>query len=331
MFEFACNTAGNMIYILMANYELVHPLYLDYQMMTSFVAFLEGGFSLEDEQKMTTQGSKETEGKGSLSAKLPALPLIGVSAAGEGSASGKSEHSVDYQEKRHRTEASLFNYLYKRLKLEKSIHVLNSMDDLPVLNTGDLVEVSGEYKGNPLSDVVALGAQYVKYAEGIAEDAAREKKKQAAASRSGNPAVRSSAQAAPPSALATQAAALEWDPVTKRIMEQMQAELEASPVHDVLLSGLSGVEAVLTVSADYFTSATREFLREGEVRVMGKLTRILSGNEQINLSRRTLFGVAGGSLAEGLEAFFRANPGLGKTKSLIHGPAIQILPMAIFV
>ena len=124
---------------------------------------------------------------------------------------------------------------------------------------------------------------------------------------------------------------MQWDTLARRIMEQMRAELEESPVHDVLLSGLSGIETVMTVSADYFTDATREFLREGEVKVMGKLTRVLPAGEQINLSRRTLFGIAGNSMAEGLEELFRAHPNLGSAKPLVQGPAIQVLPLAIFV
>ena len=116
-------------------------------------------------------------------------------------------------------------------------------------------------------------------------------------------------------------------------MEQISAELAISPVQDVLVTSFEGIKTVLTVSAEYFTDATREFLREGEVKVMGKLTRILSNDQQINLSRRTLFGVAGDSAAQNLPTLFSGAPGITfKTAHpIVQGPAAQILPMAIFV
>jgi hypothetical protein len=103
----------------MATYELAHPLYLDVQMMTSFLAFLEGGYSLEDEQKSTSQTSKDAEGKASAKAKFPSFLGVGAEAGMEGSLARKLENTVEYQAERHRTEASLFNYLYKRLRDDK--------------------------------------------------------------------------------------------------------------------------------------------------------------------------------------------------------------------
>ena len=256
----------------MAKYELAHPLYLDVQMMTSFLAFLEGGYSLEDEQKSTSQNSRDSEGKASAKAKFPPFLGLGAEAGTEGTLARKLENTIEYQAERHRTEASLFNYLYKRLREDEMLNKLSTVEDLSKLSTGQLVEVSGRYEGNPLSEILILASQYFSYIESVAEVSEHEKKQVAANGRSGNPAKKAASKAivSPPQG---QRSTLEDDPTSRRIMEQMTREMEISPVHDVLVSSFEGLKAVLTVSADYFSDATREFLREGEVKVMGKLTR----------------------------------------------------------
>jgi hypothetical protein len=168
--------------------------------------------------------------------------------------------------------------------------------------------------------------------ESATEAAEQERKQLAAGGRSGIPAKKTAARAA---AQVTQNSQLplQEDSATRRLMKRMTSEMRISPVQDVLVSSFDELKTVLTVSTEYFTDATREFLREGEVKVMGKLTRILSNDEQINLSRRTLFGITGDNTAQSITRLFSEDPNITfKTANpLVSGPAVQILPMAIFV
>src|SRR5690349_16206000 len=99
----------------MGDYNLTHPVYLDVQMMYSFLAYLEGGFSLEDEHISKLTSAQGEQGKGSAKVKLPTLAhFFGAEASIEKNVDAKSEGSSEYKAQRHRTAASLFNYLYTR-------------------------------------------------------------------------------------------------------------------------------------------------------------------------------------------------------------------------
>lgn len=270
--------------------------------------------------------------------RLPAAVSADIGAGA--STQHRDEVSLESRIERHHTDASLFNLLYEYLHEDGQVIVLSEAQQLDALRSGELVEMAGEYLGNPLEDVLAfLGTMYPYYEEHqkkqveAAEAAAQEAKK---AQRSGNPARRSEAQGAVEAADLV-AAALQQTADSDAafgigLMLRMAEDLHDVPVHDLLLRTSSGLQAVLTVSSSYYSSQTNEYLRAGEFRVIGKVTRVVSGDNTLNLTRRTVLGAAKPAVAQDLIASTRSGDlQLDVADPIVAAPAVQILPMAIFL
>ena len=302
--------------------------------MYSFLAFLEGGYSTSDEQTSTTSSSNEKEGHAKAGFKFPSLfNLFGAEAGLDASLANKLESTVEYKAERHRTEASLFNHLYGQLRAANRITSINNARELAEAGTGQLVEIYGKYNGNPLAEILSFANQFFTYFEPSEDSAKPANKTPKNPQRSGNPATRN---ASPPEATASLIPGFGDDPGTRymiKVFKEMHRDLENSPVQDLLVTTFGDLKTVITVSAEYFTGATREFLREGDIRVMGKLTRSLSAGEQINLSRRTIMGIANNEATQTLISSFGTSPGVNFNAAdpIVAGPAAQILPMAVFV
>ena len=117
-----------------------------------------------------------------------------------------------------------------------------------------------------------------------------------------------------------------------QMMLRMAEEITHVPVHDLLFRMSSGLQAVLTVSSEYYSSEINEYLRAGEFRIIGKDTRVVTGSNTINLTRRTVVGVANPATAQDLVAKAETEDiKLDVADPIVTAPAVQVLPMAIFI
>ena len=117
-----------------------------------------------------------------------------------------------------------------------------------------------------------------------------------------------------------------------QMMLRMAEDIAKVPVHDLLLRTPTGLQVVLTVSSEYYSAATNEYLRAGKFKIIGKVTRIVNDRDVINLTRRTFLGAADSEMVQELVANVRS----GKLKldvadPIVAAPAVQVLPMAIFI
>jgi len=324
-------------------YQLAHPVYLDVAMMISFLAYLEGGVVTHEEATQTEAGARERvlKGRAGLRARLPWA--LDAEVGTEGSTHRLDEVSLESKSARQHTAASLFNLLYEYLTSDDQLIRLSEPSQLDELRTGQLVEMTGEYLGNPLEEILAFVAtMYPYYAEqqkaqlAAAAEAADKLKK---AQKSGNPARRAQAQPAAPvpdlaemlSTVVEQAKDQESE-FGLQMMLRMAQEITHVPVHDLLFRMPSGLQAVLTVSSEYYSPETNEYLRAGEFRIIGKVTRVITGGNTINLTRRTVVGVANPATAQDLVANAETeNIKLDVADPIVTAPAVQVLPMAIFI
>ncbi|MGI8729901.1 MAG: DUF6414 family protein [Solirubrobacteraceae bacterium] len=104
-------------------------------------------------------------------------------------------------------------------------------------------------------------------------------------------------------------------------------------VRDVVLTGPEDLKAVLTPSTEFLTDRTTDSLLGGRFRVLGKVTSVLSVGEIINLTRRTALGIAGPELARGLVEGFTSDNDIFVEigDPIVEAPALQVLPLALFV
>lgn len=319
------------------SYQLAHPIYLDVAMMTSFLAYLDGGVVTQEEATQKETGARERvfKGHGGLSVKLPWA--LNVDASTEGSGQRRDEVSVESKFARQHTNASLFNLLYRYLSSDEKLTTLNDASQLEKLQTSQLAELSGEYLGNPLEDILGFAGAVFPYMldqqRAEADAAADAADKARRAQRSGNPAKRAQAQTAsedPSVALAE--LARQTQDFGVQVMLRMADDIMHVPVHDILFRTASGLHAVVTASSEYYSKETSEYLRAGEFRVVGKVTRVITDEDAINLTRRTVLGAANSKVAEDLVSNARtAEFQLDVADPIVRAPAVQILPMAIFI
>lgn len=298
---------------------LVHPVYLDVPMMVSFLAAIEGGVAYEDESTRRSLTATERGREGGGKVGVPVLSsFLRLDLSGNISQRERGDESEEIKVVRQHTEASLFNVLRQHLVDTEAITPIESVSDLEVLDSGALVEITGEIVGNPLQQMVDLFTQLMPY---MGIDEATLRKPNRNRRRSGNP--------------ATAAAANQGSDDTGnelRMLLQMRDDLAAATVQDVVLEA-GDMKAVLTPSTEFFSGRTVDYLLAGRFTALGKVTRVLDEHDSINLVRRTVFGAAGPTLAASLindvkniEDLF-----LEVSEPIIGPPAVQLLPLAIFV
>lgn len=323
-----------------AGYELTHPVYLDVPMMVSFLAYLEGGVSTSEKETSTESGARERALKGRAGLRLRLAPVLSAEGAGEGVASHTEETELELKTERHHTAASLFNLLYQYLNDDDQVLRPKTAEDLTSIRPGQLVEVAGEYLGNPLEDVLAFLATMLPYflqqQEREREVASQAIEKVTKAKRSGNPARKAEAEAA--STLMDELAAMLGKAQNSetefgmQMMQRMADDLQDVAVHDLLMRTDEGLQVVLTVSSQHYSREINEYLRAGEFRTIGKVTRVVSDEETINLTRRTVLGAADADVARGIvQSLTGEGIRLDVPDPIVASPALQVLPMAIFL
>ena len=327
--------------------QLVHPVYLDVPMMISFLAALEGGIAFEDESthRTLTGTQRDREGGGKL--RLPALgSLLGFDMSGRMGKQEREEDTEEVKAVRQHTSASLFNALHHRLHQDGYVRILAEVGELNDLTVGQLVQVTGAFIGNPLERVLAFFAQALPYAA-LSEEAEEAEAATAEAAtgqsqlpknprRSGSPAVRARASEIEQErqrAELVRAAEEQAQDAFLGMLVQMRTDLAESAIHDAVLEGPEGLRAILTLSSEFFSEATGEQLLAGSFTVLGKVTRVLGEEDEVNLTRRTVLGAAGSEVAREVvvESVKKSDISLDTYDPIIRAPAVQVLPLAVFV
>jgi hypothetical protein len=311
--------------------ELIHPIYLDVPMMVSFFAAIEGGISYSGEftERIRSSLARDREGQGK--AGLPAIAsLFGLSLdmSGRFKRQTEDEESTEMKVIREHTEASLFNLLRESLRNQDTFVEINDPSHLAEINAGQLVEISGEILGNPLQQILDAIWQILPYL-GIDPEAELNRTGSSRGGHRGGQAKRSHTTA--------QQASSEDDAFTLadlRLLRTMRDDVGNAKVRDLILQAGGGVRAVLTMAREFLTEEAEEYLLGGRFVALGKVTRVLEEGETINLTRRTAIGLARPEIARDLISSINAEDSDIKVTvgdPIIEAPALQILPLALFV
>lgn len=326
-------------------YSLVHPVYLDLPMMLSFLAHVEGGVSLDEETTSKQSGARERLLKGRAGLRLRFGPLAGGDVETDASTQKRDEDSLEVKSSRHHTAASLFNLLYDYLVEDKQLSAVQSPADLGELHVGQLVELSGEYLGNPLEEALAFVESFMPYylahKEAQAELVKNQSKRTSGSPKRGNQRQRQpgGSSAADPEQVAVallaevaKQAEAQDEKLGMQFLLKMAEDIRSVPVHDILLRTNEGLSAVLTVDSSFYSPSTNEYLRAGAFRVVAKVTRILADDGKINLTRRTIMGATNPKIAQEIMSGLRTEDlHLDVPDPIVEAPAVQVLPMAIFL
>jgi hypothetical protein len=319
-----------------------HPLYLDVPMMTSFLAYLEGGVADSLERVSTSKADTSSQREGGAGAKIPSiLSFVGLDLSGRMASTAASGMVDEFKIARQHTSASLFNLLYDNLHAQSMVKKFEGgPEGLSQLTIGDLIEVQGRYVGNPLEDLLALLSQMLPYFAPDETGASHsDERRTSSAGRSGNPAKRAQSRPATAEELAAQELARQQQEAEEnsalgfRLMQQMYLDVQASTVSDVVLRTESSVRIVATVAREFLTEQVSALLRSSNATILGKVTALLSESDSVNLTRRTVLGAMNGEQARDLLNGATGPEGFAWNSEdpIVFGPTAQVMPLAIYI
>lgn len=316
-------------------YVLTHPVYLDEAMMSSFLAHLEGGFTKDDTVTTSSKGAIEKSRTVGASARARAW-ILDADARAEQARKSSTEDSTQITAQRFHTASSLFNLLYEYLSDDGLLTPLQSADDLELIRTGVMVDLIGQYEGNPFEDSINALAALVPYFQAVqdAQHQLLDVQPQHRPRSSQGPKGRQESRSQPPTARESPSEILERQSLAagSQILMRLAADTESAPVRDLVVRTCKGLAVVLTVSSRYYGPEVKEMLRDGEFHVIGKVTRVHDEGTEIRLSRRSVFGALEAQTSQNILDGISAEGLLpGAATESIPGPSVQILPMAIFV
>ncbi len=300
--------------------QLIHPIYLDVPMLVSFSAAIEGGFSLGSEVTRESESRKEGSITGAtkfdLSHLFASLFSAGAEIEASGSASDKTQEVR--REQRSHTEASIAILLYDKLKRNSTaLNQPQTTNELMSVSPGRLIEVSGVIYKNAVDTLI----DYLE-AVGILM------RFQATP----NPQTQRNPQSNKGKSATVTQSPLSGMEEFRRILDD---DRKRTPLSNALLrcTEPNGAKAIVTLRRANLRDLTLTELHKNNVRVVGKVTRVIAKGQTVSAFENyglamikpdklsTLFGSV--ATNESVDADF--------SDITVTGPAIQVLPLMIFV
>lgn len=330
--------------------SLVQPLYLDTRMLTTFVAALEGGVSYGSEVSRRLAAATSEDRDRSAHLGIPAIAsFVGLGASAGRSTTEDSEEAEEIRLVRTHTAASLFIVLRDALVRNGDIAQVGGPADMAELTAGDFVQFAGTFLGNPLEEALNYIAKIIPFAALVQMGAfsalstseedqntpeeppatpQQNRAQRRQQGRGGAGPVRPTPDPEPtepqlPPQL--QAVAV--------MVDVLQADLQGAAVVDAVLRTPTAGSVLLTLDRRYTEPSDLQLLRGSTATVLGKVTSVVT--EPVSLLRRSAFSLGGAELAEtamnDLKGSSLANLAKELPDPTIHPPAIQVLPLAVFV
>lgn len=287
-------------------HSLEIPLYLNQKIMFDLLASVNDG--LTQVTKLKTTSAREENLEGTIEADLGnknIFALLGVKLKGKADAEHNREDNKE-QEKIH-TPSSLFNNLKDRLFKDKMVRKVT--DNFKDIQAGEFVEVTGVLKINPLISTMENMVRLMELATAMNGDGTGRKAKQ-------------------------------QNPENRTMINQVKAftnGLKIDGMVDMIceLDGFSDGKAVLPIYMNYFFNGNSGEVIDGKFKVLGKVAKVCGENEKIDLLRNTSLSLFKENILENLLKVFNnelnQNINIGEIETIIKGPALLIIPIAIYL
>lgn len=296
--------------------SLAIPIYLNQRIVFDLAAVIEDGFS-EFRTIKTFESSEQVSEKG-VSGSIGisnVFALLGIGLSG--SLSGKNG-SIQHQEEvaeRVYTPASVFAKVRTYLAENGVLEQVSHDSDLSNIQSGAYVEFRGVLRKNPLIHSLESMISGFELADVFKDYPGKATSQPAGA---GQP----KKQGAQP---------------LLKVLKDLIPKLRRPNTTD-LVGAIPGtqIQAVVPVEHEYFTSHTPATIYDGDFVVLGKVVKVVGtdSDESINLLRETALGMfpAGtlDDLAEHLSGLADKGFQIPKVETRLSGPAIQVIPIAIF-
>ncbi|BDZ84596.1 hypothetical protein Lac2_27300 [Claveliimonas bilis] len=290
--------------------RLIIPVYINEKIVLDMLAIMEDGFSMISqvnytEHKENLSAQKVDAGISTSASILSKLLKIDVS--GELSRTGNSGENENIVKEKVHTNVSLLSKFRGFLVEHKMV---KTDFDFSKIQVGDFIEVEGELQKNPLINYMDIFIDLFRMAE-IFEDKPQLGKKTQANNQK------------------------KKENETIKQIKSFADELKHSGTIDFILSNSKG-KAVLSAQERYLANDNISEIIGGHFKVLGKVISICKEDtENIDLLRKTSLSILSEELLnEMFSAFQTADMkqfNLPELKTKILGPAIIIIPVAIYV
>lgn len=288
--------------------NLIVPVYLNQSYVFDLLAMLKGGLAtVTSIKKMSEEGSSHNanlEGGFGLSGALGSLFKVNMSTKIEAGANA-AEQKIESEDRVH-TPASLLFQLLGELRERDFLKKANDKN----LSEGDLVEFECTLSKNPMLESLNVLSKFLDLVEQLSA-----------------PAQNAKGRASQKSEIT----------MLRKQLGGILEDLETGETFDLVGKNNSNdINSVITISKEFLSDQEMSNLVEGKFKVMGKIIRnVKNVDSPINLVRKSSLGKAPAVMAELLKAFDSLDSGhdfdLPKAVATIDGPALHILPVAIYV
>jgi hypothetical protein len=288
------------------------PVYLNQRLVFDLVAMLQGGISTVSRLEVTVSDS--TKEKTDLAAKFSLADAFGsllrIDLGGSKVNEKSGEQKRTTSSERTHTPASLFAAL--RDELQERSAVVNPEQQVP--QPGDFIEFKAAMRRNPLIEGLDQVTQMLSLADVFSAPVSQTSQKVKGKS--------------PPaeSELATLA----------KQLKQVAQTLKEGTTRDLFATEIAGgYSAVVTAEIGFLNDVAMSDLIDGTFSVLGKVIRAIPADgRKISLVRNSSVSMSPRLLAELVQSFknLQSIPGFSTPDMTyeIEGPAIQVLPIAIF-
>lgn len=298
---------------IMEQIPLIHPIYLDVQMLVSFAAAIQGGLALESEvtaEKGATRSTAATvSGKLGFSQLFPKLFDAFVSTELTGERASET-HELRKESKAH-TEASIAILLYHQLQQAGGYIVKpKDINDLQTYSPGTLVEVKGIVEKNAVDAVI----DYIDAISIISNFDTSQTSQQSGKNKKHGKSAKSE---------------IEY------IRDGLDSDRKRTPISNIVLrcSEPAELNVVVTLRTENLRDLTLSELHKNSVSVIGKVTRVIDKDETMCTFENYGMGMLSPTMLKDMFGSLTQQENLVTEFSdvQIHGPALQILPLMVFV
>lgn len=291
------------------------PLYLNQKYVFDLLAMMEGGLSqIETVRSSTSHGEESGRDSGGELGVRNVFALLGVSLSGSSKRFQESGAAEEITRERVHTPNSLFSRVRERLWEEGHVTAVEALD---ALKPGAFVEFSATLTKNPLVDalesmqsLLRMASIFVEPGKGQGQE---RKGRDVHVARGANRAFLD-----------------QFELLLKQLQDKGGIDIIGRMLNP------ASARAILTLDPAFLSDPSLSDLLDGEYTVFGKVTKVLraDGDEGINLLRKTSLGKVQGPLLEqmknALSGMDEAGLAVPELATEIRGPAIQVLPIAIF-
>lgn len=301
----------------MPNGKLIIPVYLNQRVVFDMLASLEDGFAhMYSVQTSKTEGANEGKAIEAGIGVNNIFSLLSVKLQGSGKKETSNTNVSSRSEERVHTPTSLFTTLLDKLEGLDVINDIASLESIEQINTGTFVRFSGRLSQNPITVWLEAFSKIMEIMKVFQPEqqqgGGKNKGKGSAQSRNADP--------------------------TMVQIQSLLTTIKSSEPYDILckIHNNDSEKAVIQVSNGFFTNKNTNEIIDGNFTVLGKIVKVASDDDPINLLRNTNLSFLNRTLLgqfnsiPGLSEIMEQGIELPELNVIVSGNAILVIPIAIY-